>query len=345
MRRLLLLPVLTLMAMLFVATSANAAAVTSFTVNGSADDLTVAPGADVLLDWTVEATGDPEGEVTVTAAGGAAGQVEDWSGTVASPTALTLTEPGTYEFAISVVESGVDGLAQSDTVTVTVEATDDLVEVTPEPVTFPGECVVDVPSAEGYFYAVLFGDFGDIVDPTGRRNLSDYFNGGDPITFLAVPRDGFTFPEGTQTEYEVTVSPDCVPSYVDAVPICRGVTFTNVSGEAILVDHVAYDPDADPADVGRFELAAGATRTVDTTRGLLFFVAGRVLDLDDTVQTELIEVEQDCERPTAAAAATRAHPTVAPAAGSGSGSGPVLGALAALVLAAGVVGARRRLSA
>ena len=344
MRRLLLLPVLTLTAMLFVATPAHAAAVTSFTINGSADDVTVAPGADVLLAWTVEPTGDPAGDVTVTAAGEAAGQVEGWSGTVTSPTALTLTEPGTYEFAISVTESGVDA-AQSDPVTVTVEATDDLTEVTPEPVTFPSECVVDVPSAEGYFYAVVFGDFGDIVDPTGRRNLADYFNGGDPITFLAIPQDGFAFPEGTQTEFEVTVSPDCVPTYVDARPICRGVTFTNISGEDILVDHVSYDPDADPVDVGQFELAAGATRTVDTTRGLMFFEAGRVLDLDDAVQSELVEVEQDCERPTAAAAATRAHPAVAPAAGSGSGSAPATGALAALVLAAVVVGARRRPSA
>lgn len=336
MRRLLLLPVLALVGVMFVASPANAATVTTFTANGSADDITVTAGDDVTLAWTVATTGDPAGEITVTAAGSAAGDVDGWSGTVTSPTTLDLA-PGAYEFAITATEVDVEGSDTSEPITVTVlPADEDLEEIEAPEITFPDPCTVVLPDVENVQYGVGFGQSGSALE-AGEFDLgtAQFYNFGEVSTFVVNPAEGFTFPEGTQTAFPIEVSQDCFPQLIDYEAICQGVTFTNTTDETRLLQ---YGDITEESPDEEFELAAGQSRTVTSDRDLVFFLTA--LDEDVTYdQAGFIGVEQDCTP--ASAGAT--HPTVAPAAGSDSGSTAGLGALAALTLAGGAALGVRRL--
>ncbi len=349
MRRLLLLPVLALVAMMFVASPASAATVDTF----AADTDEAQAGGAVTLSWSVSPTVAGE-TVDVVAAGSAVGTVPGWqgslTGTSAQVTLPTDAEPGdTFEFAIEALEAN-QAAAPSSTVTVTVVADPGgPTVVAPAPVTIDG-CEVVVPQATGVVYGFAFFDDEEGVDededfvvPSGRYPVASLTSQGEDVVLFAAPQDGFAF-EGEQiVAFALETDPDCFPTFVDAEAICKGVTFTNVSDVVIRVYHDDFE------DEGEFTFAPGETRTVDTTDELVFYVAGRELEIDEAlaggfieVDAGVVEVDQDCTR---AAAAKAAHPTVAPAAGSdASGPGTLLGGLALLgaAAAAGAALHRRR---
>ncbi|GAA2072984.1 hypothetical protein GCM10009821_08970 [Aeromicrobium halocynthiae] len=327
MRRLLLLPVLALVGVMFVASPANAA-----TVDLSVDETTITAGGTVTLSWVV--LPEDGGATTLTASSTPATSFDGEREALTDEEDVVLTEPGEYTFTLSATEDGVT-LDGTGSVTVTVAPAPTIIDV--PAVTFPDPCTVVLPPTENVSYGVGFGGFGNEV-PAGTLDLADYFNGGFPVEFTAVPDEGFAFPEGATSRFPVTVSPDCLggeiveSGLVETSAVCQGVTFTNVSDDDLFV--LYGDEDEDRPD-GEFELAVGASRTIDTERDLIIYVA--IAGSEEVVQINEVEVEQDCAR------AAALHPTVAPAAGSGTGgSAAGLGALAALTLAGGAaLGARR----
>lgn len=341
MRRLLLLPVLALMGVMLVASPASAATVDSFTVSAEGIDptsgpVTVEPGTPVQLAWAitpgpeelVDISAGSSGPTTTTFTGPRDGDFVD--GALRGSESVTLDTVGTYTFTITADGANSEVSTASITVTVAETVPDTIIPV-PE-VQFPEPCVAVLPVDPNVSYGVNYGQSGNALE-AGTVDLTDLLEFGIPLEIVAVPNEGFAFPEGADNRFELPDLEDCFgelveSGLVEARAICQGVTFTNVSGEDLFV---IYGDDDDDAD---FELAPGASRTVDTDLDLVFYV-GLVAAPELAFQPGEIEVEQDCSR-------TPTHPTLPPAAGSGDGSVAGLGALAALTLAGGAaLGARR----
>lgn len=345
MRRLLLLPVLALMGVMLVASPASAATVDSFTVSAEGIDptpgpVTVEPGTPVQLAWAitpgpeelVDISAGSSGPTTTTFTGPRDGDFVD--GALRGSESVTLDAVGVYTFTITADGANSEVSTASITVTVAETVPDTIIPV-PD-VQFPEPCVAVLPADPNVSYGVNYGQSGNALEP-GTVDLAELLEFGIPLEIVAVPNEGFAFPEGADNRFELPDLEDCFGDIVEsglvrAEAVCQGVTFTNVADTDLFV---VYGGDEDGPD-GEFELAVGASRTVDTDRDLVFYVA--LSDTEPTAQINEVEVEQDCTRVAAAAA----HPTVAPAAGSDGGSATGLGALAALMLAGGaVLGARR----
>lgn len=324
MRRLLLLPVLSLVGVMFVASPASAA-----TVELTVDETTVTAGETVTLSWNVTLEGDDS--ATLTASSDPATSFDGPLEALAGTEDVTLTEPGEYTFTLTAAEEGFD--TDTDSVTVIVEAADeDLTEIPVPEITFPDPCTIVLPDVENVEYGVGFGQSGSSLE-AGEYDLADFYNFGAETTFGVNPAEGFTFPEGAETTFPIVVSQDCFPQLVETEAICQGVTFTNTTDGTLIVQ---YGDIAEETPDEEFELAAGQARTVSTDRDLVFFLSA--VDIEDFDQAGFVEVEQDCTPASAGAA----FPTVAPAAGSDGGSAAGLGALVALTLAGGAaLGARR----
>ena len=324
MRRLLLLPVLSLVGVMFVASPASAA-----TVELTVDETTITAGETVTVSWDVALEGDDS--ATLTASSDPATSFDGPLEPLAGSQDVTLTEPGVYTFSLLAEEDGFDD--GTDSVTVTVEAADeDLTEIPVPEITFPDPCTIVLPDVENVEYGVGFGQSGSSLE-AGEYDLADFYNFGAESTFGVNPAEGFTFPEGAETTFPIVVSQDCFPQLVETEAICQGVTFTNTTDGTLIVQ---YGDIAEETPDEEFELAAGQARTVSTERDLVFFLSA--VDIEDFDQAGFVEVEQDCTPASAGAA----FPTVAPAAGSDGGSAAGLGALVAMTLAGGAaLGARR----
>ncbi len=332
MRRLLLLPVLSLVGVMFVASPASAA-----TVDLTVDETTITAGDSVTLGWDVTVAFGSTATVTASSTVPAGAPPTTFTGPrdVESPEggeSVTLSTPGVYTFTLTAQEPEVE-IDGTDTVTVEVlPADEDLTEIPVPEITFPDPCTIVLPDVENVEYGVGFGQSGSSLE-AGEYDLADFYNFGAESTFGVNPAEGFTFPEGAETTFPIVVSQDCFPQLVETEAICQGVTFTNTTDGTLIVQ---YGDIAEETPDEEFELAAGQARTVSTERDLVFFLSA--VDIEDFDQAGFVEVEQDCTPASAGAA----FPTVAPAAGSDGGSAAGLGALVAMTLAGGAaLGARR----
>lgn len=350
MRRLLLLPVLALVALFLAATPASAATVDSFTIEGSTANRTATVGDE--LAWSVTTTGDDPDTLVIRNQTGSASDnsgVQFWGGeaggsigTGTSSGTFDVVEPGTYTFSITASEEGQDD-ETSQVITVTVlPAEDDPTEIPVPDITFPDTCTVVLPETANVTFSVGFGNFGNDVEP-GTYDLSEFYNSGFPITFGAAPAEGFAFPEGATTFVEVTPSADCFPQLVRVNPICQAIEFTNTTDNPVLVQFgVIEEEEAD----SEFELAPGATRTVGTERDNGVFTVNLDPETLEVDQAGPVTIDQDCTPAGSddAAPANAAFPTKAPAAGSDQSPNSTPGVLAAVaLLGAALVGGRRLL--
>lgn len=319
MRRILLLPVIALLAMMFTAVPASAATVETFTLNGSTEDTTAVVGQTGSIQGTVGSVGAFE----VFAEGTAANDpgVDGWGGQVGGDGVtddgfganFTFLAPGTYTFSVRLTENS-EPDAFSDTITVVVEAAAGT-GVVPAPVTFPDACTVTVPTTEGVRYVVDFGD-GDVEDAfPGTLPLVAYYNDEEPVTFRAEPLDGVTFDPEAPTEWVITPTDECFGTEADLVSTsisCGAVRFTNTTDRTVGLFYGNPDEDDEP-DVR--EIAPSASTVVRTELEELFFVASAEADNLGGLEFEAgeLDVPQDCAD---AAGAGASHPTVAPAAGA-----------------------------
>lgn len=339
MRRLLLLPVLALVALFLGAAPASAATITSFTLNGDTDDITAEVGDE--LDWSAEVTGESD-TVAVTQTGSAAGDsgIRSWGGEVdATSGSFTIVDAGEYTFSITATQEGEDDVT-SASITVTVEeAADDATEIPFPDVTFPGTCTVVLPETENVSFGVGFGNFGNGLE-AGTYDLSDFYNFGSPITIGANPDEGFAFPAGTETFFELTPSADCFPQLVTVTDVCQAIEFTNTTDDSLVVQFGDIDLESPDEE---FDLAAGATRSLSTERESGFFTVTFGGD-EEFSQAGSVDVEQDCT-PAGAneVAPTATFPTVAPAAGVDQASSTAPTGIVAVValLGAALAGGRR----
>ncbi|MGJ9422414.1 hypothetical protein [Aeromicrobium sp. CF3.5] len=328
MRRIVLLPILALLAVFFIASPASAATVDSFTIDGSVDDQEVFAGQSLEIDWTVSSDADPAGVVEVEATGTATGTVDNWEGVLpGAPVTVNVPDDAevgdTFTFGINAFEDGQED-DLSDEITVTVIAP---TEIPAPQITFPTPCTVALPDVENVNYGVGFGNSGSSIEQTGTLNLADFYNRGFETTFGVNPNAGFAFPEGAQTTFPVVVSEDCFPEVIETQSVCKTVEFTNTTENAVFIGIFSDNENFESDD--EFALAAGETRTVDSERDRVFFTANDGEDLNgELIQAGYVDVDQDCTP----AAGNTAHPTVAPAAGAGDDS--TAGATGVLALAA-----------
>jgi hypothetical protein len=307
---------------LVVASPAQAAVGVDLSVNAGAS-ATITEGDSVTLSWTSTEA------VDLVASG-------SWSGNKTAPAGTEVVTPtATGDFTYTLLATDMNGRESTDSVTVTVEPAAP-VDITPTPVTFPDECTVVVPTTPNVTYYVSYGDGDDQEVDADSYNAAEFYNGDEPVKFYAVAADGFQFADGATTEWDYTASMDCLaqgPTLVTATATCGKVTFTSVFDGTL---HVAYGDMNEPQPDGQFDLAAGASHTVTTSRELVFYVA--VGDSEESIQIDFVDVPQDCGGAGAgngnvSDSGDSDHPTVAPEAGvSESGDGSSLPALALLGL-------------
>ena len=293
-----------LLGMFLVASPAQAAPV----VNLSANDTTITLGESVTLSWTAADT------TTLTAQ-------DDWSGPktpVASGSEIiTPSQAGTFTYTL-VAGNGEDP-DSSDFVTVTVAPG----PITPNPVTFPDECTVVIPTTANVTYSVDFGD-----NDTEELDAGTYqgleFSFGDEVTFIAEANDGFTLANDAVASWKYTAPESCAdstqgPSLVTTKISCGSVTFTNTTDGPLDLQFVGFtDDDFDFDEIAQFTLAGGASRTVKTTFEEAAFAVWQEGDEEDEpTQVRFLEVPQDCGDSGVGdeSGSGSGHPTVAPAAG------------------------------
>jgi hypothetical protein len=290
-------------------------------VDLSATATTITQGDSVTLSWTSTEA------VDLTASG-------SWSGSKTAPAGTEVVTPTTTgDFTYTLLATDMNGREATDQVTVTVEAPAPA-DITPNPVTFPDECTVVVPTTPNVTYFVAYGDGDDEEVDADTYNAIEFYNDDEPVRFYAVAADGFEFADGATTEWNYTPSLDCLsqgPTLVTAKATCGKVTFTNVFTATV---QVLYGSQGEPQPDGQFDLAAGASHTVKTSRDLVLYIA--VADSEEAVQIDFVDVPQDCGDPGAGDVSDSGdsdHPTVAPEAGvSEAGNGSSLPALALLGL-------------
>lgn len=280
------------LAMLFVASPAQAAPVVNLSVN----DTTITLGESVTLTWTAADS------TSLTAEG-------DWTGAKALPNGseeVTPTEAGTFTYTL--VAGNDSDPDSSDSVEVTVAPG----PITPAPVTFPDPCTVVVPSTENVTYFVDYGDE-DIEElDADTYDGTDFSDPESPVLFYAEADPGFTLAEGAVSSWEYTAPEDCFGMNATLVKVdatCGEVTFENISDGTVTV---LYGAEGEDEPDGDFTLGAGKTRTVKTDRVEVLFIA--FTDDDGEVQFDTVEVPQDCDSGSGSGGGSD-HPTVAPAAG------------------------------
>lgn len=267
-----------------------------------------------------------------------------WSGLKAAPNGtenITATAAGSFTYTLLATDA--DGREATDSVTVTVTEPAPA-GVTPNPVTFPGECIVEVPETEGIKYTVtLDGETSD-VDP-GTYDGYEFLGDEDEATFEAVALDGFVIADGATKTWSYDAFADCFgdignDELVEIEAECSAVTVTNIADLSV---DVAYgDMDEEEAD-GEFTLAEGASRTFETDRSSLFLVAFN--EDEELVQFEEVDVPQNCGADPDDSDPDTAwpvkHPTRAPAAGVVAGNGGSSLPVAALLSALALIAVRR----
>ncbi|WP_311209103.1 MULTISPECIES: hypothetical protein [unclassified Aeromicrobium] len=348
MRRLLLsLLALPLLLVGLAAPASAAAAITTFTVNGSTGSVDVEPDDDLTIAWA--ATGDEA--LTVTASGDWDGEL-DPSGTTAFPGPAA---GQTFTFTLTANDG--DDVPATQTITVTAE--DDEPEGSTPPPVVVASCLVTVPESDDFTYELVYdGDPDDTEEiESGTYTVSELTADGlFEIEIVAVPGDGVVVAPGAPTSFEVPFSEECLrPALLEATGGQCSFEVENVSDATVTV--LYGDPRAEDAD-DVFTLAAGQSRTVRTQRESLIVVGVEDVEDDDTgFQIIPLEVSQDgCGGEAAAGDSDGSGPrwpvpVNAPAAGvsaagvtTGSGGAPWL--LAGLVIAGGLAaGAVRRRAA
>jgi len=291
-----------MLAMFLVASPAQAAV----TVNLEVDDTTITVGQNITLSWSsseavglLEASGDWDGTRTLSG-------VEDVTPTV-----------GTHTYTLTARDQS--GTTSVDSVTVTVAPG----PITPNAVTFPDDCTVVIPTTPNVTYFVDYGD-GD-TEPLGADTYDGgFFSDGEEVTFFAKANDGFTLANGVPTEWAYTAPESCFefnegPSLVTTTTECGSVTFTNTTDGPLDVQYVSLE-DEDFEELAQFTLAAGASRTVKTSKVDTAFAVFEDFEneQEDPLQIRYIEVPQDCDGGSGDGdddGDGSDHPTVAPAAG------------------------------
>ena len=297
-----------LLAMVLVASPAQAAPVVNLSVVGG--DTTVAIGESVTLQWT-------SADTTELSASGA------WTGSKA----LNGSEPvshaaaGSYTYTLTADNDSDSDDPDSDSVTITVAPG----PITPNAVTFPDDCTVVVPTTANVTYFVDYGD-GDTEELEAGEYDGTEFSGGDTVTFFAEANDGFTLADGATTEWDYAAADSCFdinegPELVSTTVECGSITFTNTTDESIYVEAYGFSDEVDFELVDDFNLAGGASRTVETDFEEILFGAFTESDAEDEpTQIRYLEVPQDCDGGSGDGDGDgngdgSDHPTTAPAAG------------------------------
>lgn len=227
MRRILSLLVVAVMTMLFTAAPASAATIDSFTLDGGTGPVTAQVGERV--DYAIRVTAATTGRFDVTAAGPAAEDPEtsDWNGFLGGGSgggsgfgfngSVEFFEPGIYELAVRVTESGQpDDVSDTITVVVTGDASDgdELVEAEAicQGVTFTNLTDSTV--------TVAYGDF-DEPAPDGQLELTagasrTVSTDRDALDFIAAPQGELGSPQSGTVEVEQDCSPDPTDDEGDA---------------------------------------------------------------------------------------------------------------------------------
>jgi len=292
-----------LLGMFLVASPAQAAVV----VNLEVDDTTITVGDSVTLSWTSTEA------VDLVASG-------QWSGNKANPAGNEVVTPATTgDLTYTLTATDQNGRESIDTVTVTVAPG----PITPNPVTFPDECTVVIPTTANVTYSVDFGD-----NDTEELDAGTYdgleFSFGDEVTFIAEANDGFTLANDAVASWKYTAPESCAdnsqgPSLVTTKISCGSVTFTNTTDGPLDLQFVGFnDDDFDFDEIAQFTLAGGALRTVKTTFEEAAFAVWQEGDEEDEpTQVRFLEVPQDCGDSGVGdeSGSGSGHPTVAPAAG------------------------------
>lgn len=284
-----------MLAMFLVASPAQAAVGVVLTVN----DTTITQGDSVTLSWT------STDAVDLVASG-------DWSGNKTNPPGnevVTPTTTGDHTYTLTATDA--DGRESVDSVKVTVNP------ITPNPVTFPDECTVVIPTTAHVQYLIDFGG-GDVekLDP-GTYDGTD-FSFGDEVTFIAEADDGFDLDDLATAHWTYTAPESCLsvdegPDLVTTEVACGSVTFTNTTDGPLDVIYGSFSEDQED---GEFILAAGATKKVTTNRpDFAFFASPNFEDEEAPVQVRELEVPQNCGGDDDGDDDGSDHPTVAPAAG------------------------------
>ena len=272
------------------ASPAHAAVGVDLTVS----DTTITEGESITLSWT------STDAVTLVAS-------EGWTGSKAIPSdSEVITPVGTGTRTYTLTATDATDATDADSVTVTVAPAS--AEVTPLPVTFPNACRVVIPETANVTYLINYG--GSYSEPVeaGTYPGARFYAGGSPVWFVAQADEGFTLADGVPTRWRYTATEDCLeygPQLVKTAVECGAVRFTNVFTETIFVQ--AGDPDAEEPET-TFGLVAGASRTIETSRRVLYYSASYYAGDDgqgSARHTGELDVPQGCG----------AHPTVAPAAG------------------------------
>jgi hypothetical protein len=262
-------------------------------VDLNVSDTTITQGESITLSWTSTEA------IDLVASG-------QWSGNKTNPAGNEVVTPASAgDLTYTLTATDEDGREATDSVTVTVEAAPE--GITPEPVTFPDPCTVVVPSTPNVTYFVDYGD-GDVEEVDADTYDGDEFSEPDfPVTFYAEADPGFRLADGAVTEWEYTAPESCFGesvTLVKAAASCGKVTFTSVADGTVTV---LYGSESENEPDGDFTLAAGKSRTVETNRRELLFIA---FTGDTDVQFDTVKVPQNCGD-----GDDSTHPTVAPAAG------------------------------
>lgn len=289
-----------MMGMFLVASPAQAAVSVDLTVN----DTTITEGESVTLTWT-------SGEAIDLVASGS------WSGNKANPAGNEVVTPAAAgDFTYTLMATDENGRESTDSVTVTVAPG----PITPNPVTFPDDCTVVIPSTPHVTYFVDYGD-GDTEELDADTYEGLEFSDGETVTFYAEADQGFTLAAGATTEWDYAAPESCFdidegPDLVTTKVTCGSVTFTNTTDGPLDILYGSFDEEQPD---GEFTLAAGASRTIKTKHSIFAFIA--LADQEDEeapVQIRILDVPQDCGDVSDGgddSGSGSDHPTVAPAAG------------------------------
>ena len=299
MRRLVLVLAVVLPFLGIAAPAAAAPTITTFTINGqSADPVTVAPGDDVTVAWDLADVTGPA-SVTITGADGLvpagphAGASGQQSGTVTDPVGTTYT--------IGIDATDDTGTTPSATIEVVVAAA---AGATPPPVVV-ADCVVTVPASDDFTYeAVYDGDPTDteVLDAGEYTTGELTFEGIVDVEIVAVPEPGVVVDPAAVTSFDVVYDEDCAlltDEFFTVETGCSLFTVTSTADETLAVFWIDVDAILDGGEElgGEFELAPGASRTVQTTANeaaVAAVPAAQVDDEDALFQLEFLEIEQDC---------------------------------------------------
>lgn len=264
-------------------------------------------GQSVTLSWTA-------GDTTQVEATGA------WSGDKAEVGSEVVTPSTTSDYTL--IAHDFNGRDVTQTIHVIVDAA--LPEVTPDDVTFPGDCTVVVPETAGVIYSVTVDGDTEVVD-AGTYDGTE-FDGDSAAVFTAAADDEHVLAADATTTWSYTPGDECFSQGNDEVVTttisCSAVTFTNITESTIIVAYGSFDNQHEDGDV---TIAAGGSKKVATSRSTLDFDAYTAdFQLD---QYDSLSVPQNCGEnvsdPTPSVTWPIKHPTAAPAAGvTGEGNGP-----------------------